>query len=148
MKIRLVPIEKWPGRYKLRWQLMKYRPEERCISHRAMPDWDDHCAFVDDPPYLAWYVVAVDGQPAGTVYLTHPAGQSLAGDEIGLDLFPRFIDEAVVGSVVDELMELHPRKRYLWNVATLDDEMKRIVQQLGFWIVQETYEWREGGLDE
>jgi len=140
--IKLIDIKKWPDRHKLRWQLLQYRPEERCISHREMPEWEDHCEFVDNHPYAAWYVVTADRKPVGTIYITKPGSSSLAGNEIGLDLFPRFMDTDIICRVIDQLMSQHPHNRYLWNTAVMDEELQGIIEKLGFTKLQLTYERR------
>ena len=41
------------------------------ISHRKVPTFEEHAAFVQKNPYRVWYIVHEDQQMVGSVYLTY-----------------------------------------------------------------------------
>ncbi len=68
--MRLVEVQDSPAAPKLLYQLMEERTPEINISHRALPDWDSHLAFIASLPYDAWYLVEQDGDAVGAIYLS------------------------------------------------------------------------------
>ena len=54
------------------------------ISHRQMPSFAQHSDFVRSHPYLAWYLVKVDGTYAGSVYVTDQ-------NTIGVNVLDEFV---------------------------------------------------------
>lgn len=108
------------------------------ISHRQMPEWDSHVQFVMSMPYAAWYTAWPDNvaEPVGTVYLTHD-------DEIGVHMARKYQSKGYGREAVRVLMTLHPRARYLANIAPANIHSQRFFRKLGFEPLQHTYEFRE-----
>ena len=40
------------------------------ISHKKMPTYNQHVAFVSTKPYSKWYVILYNTNKAGSIYLT------------------------------------------------------------------------------
>lgn len=65
-----------PGVFALTaWDLLKERDDGVNISHKQMPTWDEHVAFIEANPYRAWLAICAIlpqslPQMVGTVYLT------------------------------------------------------------------------------
>ena len=59
-----------PSMWWLPHQLLAEREPHENISHREVPTWADHCAFMQSRPHAAWYWFASEGEPAGCVYLS------------------------------------------------------------------------------
>lgn len=112
--------------------LLEERELQQNISHRAMPSWDEHCAFVESRPYLAWYVIQSDfGHNAGAVYLSKQR-------EIGVGVLRDYRGAKYGGKAIEALMLLHPG-RFLANVAPGNDASHRLFEALGFTPLQVTY---------
>ena len=41
------------------WDLLVSRPAIANISHKVMPTWGQHLAFIDGRPYSVWYLIEV-----------------------------------------------------------------------------------------
>ena len=120
--------------------LLRDRPPEASISHRGMPSWDEHVAFVESLPYAAWFLVEIPfglvaEETIGCVYLTN-------ADEIGVFLFERHRGKGFGPKAIKLLMEACPRERYLANVAPANAQSARMFVKMGFRQIQNTYELR------
>jgi RimJ/RimL family protein N-acetyltransferase len=134
--VRLVSVYDHPGAVKILHDLLRERHGDRAvnISHRDMPTWREHVAFVEGKPYAAWFIVLADkDEVAGSVYLSKQ-------DEIGVFIFKAFQDRGLGPEALKELMEQMPRRRYLANLNPANDRSKAMFERLGFRHVQETYE--------
>lgn len=116
------------------YELLKQREPWQSISHREMPTWEEHCAFVESRPYQAWYLVFLDGvlAPVGAVYLSKR-------DEIGVQIFRQFQGRGLGPGAVCKLMEMHPRLYFLANVAPGNETSRAMFRAMGFGLIQETY---------
>lgn len=69
-EMRLVSVYKVDSEAFL-YNLLGSRPEVANISHKKMPTWEEHIAFMRSMPYLAWYIIiSEEGQTVGAIYLT------------------------------------------------------------------------------
>lgn len=118
------------------YRLLEERTPEVNISHRAMPTWEQHCAFIASHPYDAWYLIETEtGEPAGAIYLTQAS-------EIGIFLLRAHQGHGYGKRAVQELMKLHPRERYLANINPANESSIAFFHELGFHHIQNTYEKR------
>lgn len=116
------------------YALLKERPPYANISHRRMPTVAEHNAFMASSPYEAWYVIEDDdGLDCGSVYLTRT-------NEIGVFVWSTERGKGYGRSAVLELMRLHPRKRFLANIAPDNRESQQFFMGLGFKLCQITME--------
>lgn len=102
------------------------------ISHKNMPTFDEHLAFIESKPYAAWYII---GPETGSIYLTHR-------DEVGIHIRRDKQGSGRGRKAVEALMQLHPRPRYLANIAPGNAGSLRFFQRLGFTCIQHTLELR------
>lgn len=51
------------------YRLLQQR--EHGISHKRLPAFEEHCAFVKAHPYRAWFLVTRRAEAVGAVYLGH-----------------------------------------------------------------------------
>lgn len=117
------------------YELLKERPSEVNISHKKMPSFDDHWAFVASKPYLAWYLIEnpYGILPAGSVYLTHQY-------EIGLFIAKEHQGKGFGTRALKLLMDMHPQHRFLANVASSNPKSQAFFERQGFKLIQKTYE--------
>lgn len=100
------------------------------ISHRAMPSWSDHIKFMESKPYEAWYII---GDDYGVCYLSKQ-------NEIGVFLFREFRGMGYGPRAIKALMAKHGPRRYLANVNPRNEASATVFRNLGFKLVQHTYE--------
>lgn len=116
------------------YDLLRERTPEQSISHKQMPTMSEHCAFMASNPYLAWYVIETGHHvPVGQVYLTER-------DEIGVAVCAAFQGHGIGPLATVEIMKLHPRERYLANVAPKNEKSLAMFGSLGFKLIQLTLE--------
>ena len=116
--------------------LLEERHEVANISHREMPDWQEHKDFIASEPYAAWYAIMKDDtsmEVVGAVYMTRVG-------EIGIAIFKDYQGGEYAKEAIKELMLLHPRDRYLANIAPGNKASISLFKNLGFSHLSETYE--------
>lgn len=104
--------------------LMREREPHESISHKVMPSWEDHCAFVASKPYAHWYIVEVDGYVRGEVYLSKQR-------EIGVAIFKGQRGHGYGMDAVAQLMRLHPG-RFLANINPANEASLTLFKALEF----------------
>ncbi|MFL2527980.1 MAG: hypothetical protein ACJ0Q3_10900 [Candidatus Azotimanducaceae bacterium] len=57
------------GQAQVLYDLLRVR--KYSISHRGMPDYDEHMEFVRNHPYRTWQIISELDKPVGTFYLTN-----------------------------------------------------------------------------
>ena len=129
--MKLVPIIEQPDRYDILYRLLAERQPHQNISHKSMPTWEQHCAFVDGEPYQGWYIIDYNG-PAGACYLTY-------ANEIGIQLFEHSQGLGLGPMAVQELMRIHGPRRYLANVAPGNARSAVMFKNMGFEMIQRTF---------
>jgi RimJ/RimL family protein N-acetyltransferase len=107
------------------YRLLEEREPHESISHRGMPTWERHRAFVLGRPYRAWYAIAVGGDQAGACYLTH-------GDEIGVGVLRAFRRRGLASRAIQELMRRHPGPQFLANINPHNAASLTLFEALGF----------------
>ena len=116
--------------------LLQERPEYANISHRKMPTMAEHLAFFESRPYEAWYFIGLEGgEIVGAIYLSK-------SDEIGIGVFEKHQGNGYGPAAIRALMALHPRPRYLANVAPRNERSAAMFYSLGFREIQRTFEVR------
>lgn len=116
----------------LLFDLLKEREPHQSISHKRMPTWGEHCAFVTSRPYEHWYAFAsASGVLAGAVYLSKQR-------EIGIGVLKAHRGQGLGKAAVMELMRLHPG-RFLANINPANEASIKLFTGLGFDLIQHTY---------
>lgn len=139
--VQLVAVENHPDAKRILFDLLAERDDSINISHEEMPTWGAHCAFVDEHPYTAWYIVENGATAVGSVYLTKPAGRSTVGDEIGIFLFQRFHGLGFAEKALNLMFHYHPRDRYIAHINPDNARSIRFFERMGFELCQRTYEF-------
>lgn len=132
--ITLEPVNAYDGAHRMRlYMLLDERTPQQAISHKAMPTYAEHCAFVMNIPYKAWYLIVdpVDGHTVGATYLSKQ-------NEIGIFIFNHFQGQGYAADAVAELMRLHDGP-FLANINPMNTRSVRFFQSLGFKPLQVTY---------
>jgi RimJ/RimL family protein N-acetyltransferase len=115
------------------YDLLSERNLEHSISHKRMPCYEEHVAFIRSEPYAHWYLIE-DAGYLGSIYLTKQR-------EVGLFLFMEHQGKGYGAQAVELLRALHPG-RLLANVNPANERSIRFFERLGFEQIQATYELR------
>ena len=114
------------------YRLLQERPPEANISHRAMPTFAEHLAFVHSKPYLAWYMIMDGANMVGAIYLTKAR-------EIGIFIFAQHQRCGYGRQAIAELAKHWPGKFYA-NVAPGNERSHDFFKSLGARLIELTYE--------
>lgn len=131
--MKLVDVYDGPKAADVLYELLAERPAKARISHRKMPTRADHENFVASRPYLAWYLIEVDGDRVGAIYLTH-------ANEVGVGIFRQAQRRGYATAAIRMLMERHPRESFRANINPDNRGSIEMFARLGFVHVQNTYE--------
>jgi len=113
------------------FRLLAEREPSESISHRGMPTFDEHCAFVRSRPYLTWYLIEADWKIVGATYLSHQR-------EIGIGIFREHRGQHYAKAAIRLLMERHPG-RFLANINPANQKSNDLFAGFGFTHLQNTY---------
>jgi cyclase len=108
------------------YDLLAERTPEQSISHKEMPTYERHLAFVIGSPYYAWYLITTDDTVVGAIYLTRQW-------EIGIGIFRAHQRRGYARQAIEKLMDLHGRNgRYLANINPANEASIALFRKLGF----------------
>ena len=113
------------------FNLLNERKPWQSISHKQMPTFDEHDAFVKSDPYRVWYLIEVNGGVAGCVYLTDER-------EIGISIYEKMKGKGVGSEAVRLMMDMYDGPIYA-NINPLNDASREFFTKMGFVPLQVTY---------
>lgn len=146
-EVILIPVEEWGDHaIELLYQLLEARPPEVNISHKTMPTFDEHKAFVLSRPHKGWWLVVapeIKGEgaisraswfnvPVGACYITHMG-------EIGIQIGKAYQRKGYARTALNTLIEMHRGQRLLANIAPGNEASQRLFAGFGFAHIQNTY---------
>ena len=126
MKLTVQPVCRTD--YKFLYELLEKRNPCVNISHKVMPTYEEHCKFNETLPYKEDYVIYLDKEPIGRIYITKL-------DEIGIYFLPKY-DGEMYKAVLKDFMS----KIKFINVSPKNKELINILKQFNFNLIQYTYE--------
>lgn len=135
-KVKLIPVDLDKPHFRhaaVLLELLERRAEVANISHRKMPTYDEHLAFIRSKPYHAWYMVGARQALVGTIYLTNQ-------DEVGITINQGLLGLGYGQAAVKALMKAHPKKAYFANVAPRNKASRGFFEKLGFKLMHATEE--------
>lgn len=109
------------------------------ISNTVTPSFDEHCAFFEDHPYSAWYLIVSDDIVVGSIYLTKPPLKSTHGNEIGVFIKKEFRNNGFAKISINILIELHDLDSYYANINPINYNSISLFKSLGFELCQLTF---------
>jgi RimJ/RimL family protein N-acetyltransferase len=136
-----------PGSAEFLYELMKERDPEINISHRELPSFEQHIAFIERRAFRRWYLIDVKEGPfdrlgwAGYVSATHrnEIGIVLKRSHRGMGYGPEALREFIARN---EPLPADPgarNGRWLANIAPTNTHSRHVFEKLGFLKIQETY---------
>ena len=109
------------------------------ISHRNLPTYENHKKFVNNNPYLEWYIIFLFDKVLGTFYIQED-------NSIGINIINP--NESIINEILDfilnnfspkeEVLSKIPNYFYV-NVANTNKELIDIMNNCGFNLIQLTF---------
>lgn len=128
------------------WELLAERKPSESISHKAMPSFEGHEAFVRSRPYCEWYMVGAPyrGETAlvGAIYATYQ-------NEIGIAIRRQFQGVGHASEAIKAFMLTHKPlpgvtgkrpDKFIAHVAPGNVASRHLFEGLGARQIQVTYE--------
>jgi RimJ/RimL family protein N-acetyltransferase len=114
------------------YNLLSEREDHVNISHKAMPTWEQHCAFFESRPYKTWELILAGGEIVGACYVTKQ-------NEIGIFIFAAHQRQGYAAEALHQLINEHKGERLLANIAPGNQASIALFASLGFRHIQNTY---------
>jgi RimJ/RimL family protein N-acetyltransferase len=130
--MKLVDIYTNRHHWDVPFHLLSQRLASQSISHREMPEWEEHRAFVISKPYPYWYLIVARLRPVGCIYLTEKR-------EIGIGILRFYQGKGYAKLAIYELMQMHPG-RFLANINPANEASIKLFEAFGFKHIQNTYQ--------
>jgi RimJ/RimL family protein N-acetyltransferase len=145
-EVELRSIYLVPEAEKILYEILRERSSEKDqnvnISHKLLPTWAEHVAYVAKRPYRYWYLVYNQGSPVGTCYLTKL-------NEIGVFIFNQARGRGFGFKSVAALVQNHtplPETKgkrsgsFIANINPKNSRSIKLFEKLGFTQKQIIYE--------
>lgn len=113
------------------YNLLMERKPWQSISHKRMPSFEEHKAFVQSNPYKVWYLILDGGNIAGSIYLTRQ-------NELGIFVYESSQGKGLATQAIKEVMSRHEGP-FLANINPLNTASLELFTKLGFNKIQVTY---------
>jgi len=114
------------------FDLLKQREGTVNISHKSLPDWEEHLQYVKKHDYQLWDIIWVENTRIGNIYLTK-------NDEIGIFIDKKLQFHGYGSKALEEFMKKNGKKRYLANINPTNYKSIQFFGKHGFTHIQNTY---------
>jgi RimJ/RimL family protein N-acetyltransferase len=114
------------------FDLLKQREGTVNISHKSLPDWEEHLQYVKKHGYQSWDIIWVENTRIGNIYLTK-------NDEIGIFIDKKLQFHGYGSKALEEFMKKNGKKRYLANINPTNYKSIQFFGKHGFIHIQNTY---------
>ena len=114
------------------FDLLKQREGTVNISHKSLPDWEEHLQYVKKHDYQSWDIIWVENTRIGNIYLTK-------NDEIGIFIDKKLQFHGYGSKALEEFMKKNGKKRYLANINPTNYKSIQFFGKHGFIHIQNTY---------
>ena len=112
--------------------LLKQREGTVNISHKSLPDWEEHIQYVKKHDYQSWDIIWVENTRIGNIYLTK-------NNEIGIFIDKKLQFHGYGSKALEEFMKKNGKKRYLANINPTNYKSIQFFGKNGFTHIQNTY---------
>jgi len=130
--MKLVDIYDEPESAWILYKLLGQRTPEQSISHKEMPTMQEHEEFIGSNPYKAWFLIRVNNEYVGSVYLTKQR-------EIGIFIFNKHKGNGYATTAIKLMKSLYPGKMYA-NVNPKNMPSRQLFEKIGGKFIQITFE--------
>jgi len=119
--------------YRFLYKILDERIPLVSISHKKMPTYRKHIEFVLSKPYSKWYVIYLNSNKIGSIYLSKQ-------NEIGISISKKMQGKRYEQIALEILMDKNPRDRYISNCNPKNKKLIRFWKKNKFKLVQYSYE--------
>ena len=119
--------------YRFLYKILDERITLVSISHKKMPTYRKHIEFVLSKPYSKWYVIYLNSNKIGSIYLSKQ-------NEIGISISKKMQGKRYEQIALEILMDKNPRDRYISNCNPKNKKLIRFWKKNKFKLVQYSYE--------
>lgn len=151
--MRLLDLYHYPAGYELSYEILRQRPLEHGISHKRMPEPEEHIRFCNTHPFRFWLVIEetfFDDGAHEKQERQHAIGliDVLHSNEFGVHIFKKYQGRGFGTLAVQQFMHDYtplpdiPALRngqWLANVAPANTRAAKFFERLGFKPIQTTY---------
>ena len=111
------------------FDLLKQREGTVNISHKSLPDWEEHIQYVKKHDYQSWDIIWVENTRIGNIYLTK-------NNEIGIFIDKKLQFHGYGSKALEEFMKKNGKKRYLANINPTNYKSIQFFGKHGFIHIQ------------
>lgn len=119
--------------YRFLYNILSERKPIANISHKKMPTYRQHVAFITSKPYSKWYIIHFNSKKIGSIYLSKQ-------DEIGISIIKTMQGKGFDQIALEILMDKHPRDRFIANCNPKNKKLISFWKKNKFKLVQYSYE--------
>jgi RimJ/RimL family protein N-acetyltransferase len=114
------------------YTLLEQRDPSVNISHKEMPSYEQHVAFIASHPYPFHKIIWFLGRRVGVIYVT-------SHDEVGIQIEETELHKGFGSQALRLIMEKYPGRRLLANINPKNEPSKKFFEGHGFTYIQNTY---------
>jgi RimJ/RimL family protein N-acetyltransferase len=128
-----------PGAVELLYGLLGERDPVANISHKRMPNLQEHQKFVRSVPYAEWWFIRTRDPGLPSMGAVHGACYLTRQNEIGIQIFKHSQGKGIAKQALTLLLERHQGERLLANISLRNEVSAKLFRSFGFRMVQYTY---------
>ena len=113
--------------------MLKEREGHINISHKSLPEWNEHLEFIKSQPYLKWEKILFQNKPVGNIYLTNR-------NEIGIFIKKEFQYKGIGSTALKQFMKKSGQKRFLANINPTNYKSIQFFGKNGFSHIISTFQ--------
>lgn len=111
------------------YNLLAERTPDESISHKKMPEYEEHVRFIIGYPYKSWYLIQSWNEPelpfVGGIYINYD-------NSIGIGIFNKYKRQSYASAAIRALMDFHKEPYYFANINPKNLKSKELFKRLGF----------------
>ena len=119
------------------YDLLKIRKHN--ISHEVLPDFNRHKQFVENNPYLYWYIFSLDEKAIGTFYIKDDNSIGINTNEPTKEIIKEILDFILDNFSPKKGIPSEIPNYFFINVSPNNNLLKDIVSSLGYIPLQVSY---------
>ena len=138
--MKFIEINNEINKSNLKFLYMLLKVREYSISHKEMPSFEEHSNFVQNHPYYKWFIIKIDSNLIGAIYIHKD-------NSIGLNILNQF--EKLIPDILSFLEKRYKplpyiksvrSKNFFLNLSPQNKRMHDLLISSGYEISQISFE--------
>lgn len=134
LRLKRLSIPVCPKEAQFLYTLLQQRRDS--ISHKQVPSYDEHIAFIENHPYRDWFLIFLRDAPIGSLYLGLDNSVGLHFTE-GHDVYLK----STISMMENLLKPLPPLKSirsesFFFNIPPGNRRLRRLLESCGYYPTQ------------